>query len=381
MQNALKTKNASAFEINAAGEVLDNNILTIGFARRFATYKRATLILHDIERLKKIILNEEMPVQIIFSGKAHPQDQKGKELIQQVYKLAKSEELRRRIVFLEDYDMFIAERLVHGVDIWLNTPQRPREASGTSGMKAALNGAINFSVLDGWWAEAYNGKNGWAIGKGELYDNPEYQDHIEAQYLYNTLENEIIPLYYRNETGNIPEEWVNKMRESIKTVLSYFSSHRMVKEYRDFTYIPAFNNYKELSSDNFQQGKINTKKHTDLRKSWGKIQISRPVPDRNLNELRVEEKFTVTTDVFLDDIEPDMVDIEAYYGPVSSLNNIEEPNKMKMTLVQDKGRGYYQYSTEINCRTAGRYGYTVRAVPRDEDWKNTMPGLITWADV
>ena len=381
LKDSLKAKNAPGYEITKAESVLDNNILTIGFARRFATYKRATLILHDIERLKRLILDEERPIQLIFSGKAHPADEGGKKLIQQVYNLSKDEKLGKRIVFLEDYDMFIAERMVQGVDIWLNSPRRPREASGTSGMKAALNGAINFSVLDGWWAEAFNGKNGWAIGRGEVYDDHKYQDHIEAQYLYDTLENEIIPLYYQKKQGNVPEEWVNKMKESIKTILHYFSSHRMVKEYMDYTYMPALKNHESFSADHFSKGRESTRHHMDLKNNWNKVKIYSPKADRDIDSLRVGDSFQVTASVFLDSIDPEYVNLEVYYGPVGPMDTIEQPQTAKMNRELDKEKGHYVYSSEIHCDTAGRYGFTVRAVPRDEVWKNTMPGLITWAEV
>lgn len=381
LQDSLRANHAPGYEISKAENVLDNNVLTIGFARRFATYKRATLVLHDIERLKKLVLNEEQPIQLVFAGKAHPADEGGKKLIQEIYNLSMDENLGQRIVFLEDYDMFIAERMVQGVDIWLNNPRRPREASGTSGMKAALNGAINFSVLDGWWAEAYNGKNGWAIGKGEVYEDVNYQDHIEAQYLYNTLENDIIPLYYQNQKGNIPEAWVNMMKESIKTTLSYFSSHRMVKEYMNYTYLPAFKNYEAFSSDHFKKGREYTQTYMQLKSNWDKVMIYPPEADRSMESLRVGDRFKVTARVFLDNISPDHVDVEVYYGPVGPMNTIETSHSVRMEMAEKEEKGYYTYSSEIVCEATGRYGFTVRVVPHDPVWKNTMPGLITWAEI
>ncbi|MGM0532362.1 MAG: alpha-glucan family phosphorylase, partial [Bacteroidota bacterium] len=381
LQNSLEMKKAPAHEVERAEDVLDHKVLTIGFARRFAGYKRANLILKDMERLRKLLLDKERPIQIIFAGKAHPQDEKGKQLIQQVYGLTKDPDLRRRIVFLEDYDMFLAERMVQGVDVWLNNPRRPREASGTSGMKAALNGAINFSVLDGWWAEAYNGKNGWTIGNGEIYEDKDYQDHIEAQHLYNTLESEIIPLYYKNKNGNVPEEWTNRMKESIKTILSQFSSHRMVKEYLDYTYTPALKNYNDMISNNQDQFKKNAELHDELLKVWDKIQISEIETDRDLSALRVGEEFKVTATAFLDDISSDVVDVEVFYGPVGPRNTVEESHTVKMKLEETLNEGYFKYSSIIKCSYAGRYGLTVRAVPRDKSWKDTMPGMITWADI
>ncbi|NMB69438.1 MAG: glycosyltransferase family 1 protein [Chloroflexi bacterium] len=227
-------------QVVAGGLFLEPYSLTIGFARRFATYKRANLIFRDYDRLMRIITNYERPVQIVFAGKAHPADEPGKMLIQQVYRAVKDSKSGGRLVFLEDYDMNVARYLVQGVDVWLNTPRRPNEASGTSGMKAALNGVLNFSVLDGWWREGYNGKNGWSIGEDQEATDPHQQDDADAENLYNTLENEIIPLYYENRTAdNLPSDWVGYIKESIKTLAPMFSTRRMVKEYMMEMYQPA----------------------------------------------------------------------------------------------------------------------------------------------
>jgi starch phosphorylase len=226
-------------QIIASGVMLDPYILTIGFARRFATYKRANLVLRDLNRLLSIINRPDMPVQIIFAGKSHPADEPGKLLIQDVYRTVKKAENGGRLVFLEDYDMNLARYLVQGVDVWLNTPRRPNEASGTSGQKAAMNGVLNFSVLDGWWREGYNGQNGWAIGDDREYESLEAQDAAHALSLYDTLENEIIPLYYRERSAdNLPGDWIAHMKESIRTLSPRFSIRRMVKEYTDSMYFP-----------------------------------------------------------------------------------------------------------------------------------------------
>jgi starch phosphorylase len=226
-------------QVVASGVLINPYALTIGFARRFATYKRASLIFSDVERLLAIINRSNRPVQVIFAGKAHPADEAGQRLIQDVYREVKRAEAGGRLVFLEDYDMNLARYLVQGVDIWLNTPRRPLEASGTSGMKAALNGVLNFSVLDGWWREAYNGLNGWAIGKDEDADAPDQQDRSDAESLYDTLEHEIVPLYYERDPKEISHGWLARVKESIKTILPRFSTRRMLKEYVDRLYVPA----------------------------------------------------------------------------------------------------------------------------------------------
>ena len=226
-------------QVVSSGVLLNPYALTIGFARRFATYKRASLVLSDVERLLNIINRPNMPVQIIFAGKAHPADEPGKQLIQQVYRQVKRAETGGRLVFLEDYDMNLARYLVQGVDVWMNTPRRPMEASGTSGMKAALNGALNFSVLDGWWRESYNGRNGWAIGEDKEMESQSVQDARDAENLYTTLENEIIPMYYDRDQNDISHEWVARIRESWKINIPQFSTRRMVKEYVERLYVKA----------------------------------------------------------------------------------------------------------------------------------------------
>ena len=225
-------------QVVAAGVLINPYALTIGFARRFATYKRAGLILDDVERLLGLINQPNMPVQIIFAGKAHPADEPGKQIIQQIYRTVKKAETGGRLVFLEDYDMNLARYLVQGVDVWLNTPRRPMEASGTSGMKAAINGALNFSVLDGWWREAYNGQNGWAIGEDAELD-AQIQDEADAESLYATLENEIIPLYHERGADSLPHEWIAHAKNAVQTITPQFGTRRMVKEYVERLYLPA----------------------------------------------------------------------------------------------------------------------------------------------
>jgi starch phosphorylase len=240
------TDNVHPVQTVASGVLLDPLALTIGFARRFATYKRANLIFRDYDRLMKIVTNQEHPVQIVFAGKAHPADEPGKRLIQEVYRHVKSSRNGGRLVFLDDYDMDMARHMVQGVDIWLNTPRRPREASGTSGMKAGMNGTLNFSVLDGWWAEGYNGKNGWAIGDDTHYDNQDLQDEADALSFYETLENEIVPLYYTKRSADgLPGPWIERIKETIRTVSPEFSMTRMVKEYTTELYQPCWTSAKE----------------------------------------------------------------------------------------------------------------------------------------
>jgi starch phosphorylase len=226
-------------QVVSSGVLMNPYALTIGFARRFATYKRADLIFSDLAKLLEIVNRANRPVQFIFAGKAHPADEAGKLLLQDVYRDVKRAEAGGRLIFVEDYDINLARYLVQGVDVWLNTPRRPMEASGTSGMKAALNGALNFSVLDGWWREAFNGRNGWSIGQDTDVDSPDQQDAQDAASMYRTLEHEVIPLFYERDPKEISHYWIARVRESMKTILPRFSTRRMVKEYVERLYVPA----------------------------------------------------------------------------------------------------------------------------------------------
>jgi len=232
--------NARAIQIVAGGVMLDPYVLTIGFARRFATYKRAALLLRDVKRLVRLINDPARPVQFVFAGKAHPADEPGKRVIQEIYRFVKESSLSGRMVFLENYDIDVARHLVQGVDVWMNTPRRPLEASGTSGEKAGLNGVLNFSVLDGWWREGYNGENGWAIGSEADYTDPEAQDAADGEALFDILEQEIVPLYYDVDTRTgLSAGWLRMVKESIRTLAPMFSTARMLKEYTTDMYVPA----------------------------------------------------------------------------------------------------------------------------------------------
>ncbi|MFB0547037.1 MAG: alpha-glucan family phosphorylase, partial [Anaerolineae bacterium] len=245
----LEKRGAPLAEIAQAVEALDPKALTIGFARRFAAYKRATLIFHDVERLARIANHPERPVQFIFAGKAHPRDTAGKELIRHIVHMARREEFRQRIVFLEDYDMSLARYLLQGTDVWLNNPRRPREASGTSGMKAAANGAINLSILDGWWDEAYTPDVGWAIGRGEVYDDQGFQDAVESRALYDLLEKEVAPLFYDQGAGGLPRKWIARMKASMTAICPNFNTNRMVLQYMEEAYGPATERFHRLAQD------------------------------------------------------------------------------------------------------------------------------------
>jgi starch phosphorylase len=235
-------------QIIAAGALMDPNVLTIGFARRFATYKRAGLLFRDIDRLLKLVNRPDMPVQFVFAGKAHPADDPGKKVIQDLYRIIKRAEFAGRLMFIEDYDQNTARHMIQGVDVWLNTPRRPHEASGTSGQKAAVNGVLNCSILDGWWPEGFNGENGWAIGDENHHASEEEQDAADSESLFQLLESEIVPLFYKRDERELPREWVRKMKESIATLAPVFSTRRMVKDYTNQMYVPAMRKEEERAA-------------------------------------------------------------------------------------------------------------------------------------
>ncbi|MGQ9663605.1 MAG: alpha-glucan family phosphorylase, partial [Kiritimatiellia bacterium] len=273
-EKQLSARNVSRKEIAFARTALDQNVLTIGFARRFASYKRAALLLRDPARLEALLTDSARPIQIIFAGKAHPNDNQAKELIRQIVQFTQRPNVRSKVIFVENYDIYMARVLVQGADVWLNTPRRPLEACGTSGMKAALNGVLNVSTLDGWWCEGYAKECGWAIGHGDEYDDAEYQDSVEAQALYNLLEEEIIPLFYDRPYGDLPEQWIRMMKASIRMVLSSFTAHRMLAEYNSFFYTRAFAEYESLSAEKARRARELVEQRRRLAALWNQVRMS-----------------------------------------------------------------------------------------------------------
>jgi starch phosphorylase len=371
-------RNAPRAMMKDAESVLDQDILTIVFARRFATYKRAYLLLRDPERLEAMITSEDRPVQFIFAGKAHPRDNEGKDLIKRIVEFARRTNVRPRIAFLEDYDINIARHLVQGADVWLNTPRRPFEACGTSGMKAAANGVLNVSILDGWWCEGYTEDTGWRIGNGEEYSDPAYQDSVESQALYNVLENEVIPCFYDRKNGDIPVRWLKMMKASMGMAMQHFCTHVMISKYQSLFYAPAAKSLEFLTSDNAKEAVVFSKQYQRLGTLWGNINIEAPVQETE-GPFRVGDNFAVTAVVNLGELRPDEVNIELYYGPLKTVDVISESHYKEMTVKEDRGNGSYLYTCNITCAASGRYGFTVRAVPRGDDRIKFAPGRITWA--
>lgn len=371
----------SAESLKEIDTLLDPDALTIGFARRFATYKRANLIFRNIERARRIFNNPGMPIQIIFAGKAHPADRPAHEVIKNIYDIARQEGFTGKVVLVENYNMTLARNLVQGVDIWMNNPRRPLEASGTSGMKVCINGIVNFSILDGWWCEGYNGKNGWAIGDDTFYENEYYQDNADSESIYNTLEKQIIPLFYDRDAGGIPVKWVNIMKESIKSVSYQFSTHRMVQEYNNKMYIPSMERFDRMTSDNYRLARELSDWKSHMEGNWQQVQI---IADRTMNQLKEQkalsgETITLTTNVNLGNIDPSSVKVEVYYGNIDKNNMIEDSKTEEMRMIEKIDAATYRYSASINLTDGGEYGYTFRVVPYHPDLINRFDtGLVRW---
>jgi starch phosphorylase len=380
LQSQLQRRGASQAEIETAEEVLDAEALTIGFARRFAPYKRATLLLRDPERLARLLNDPGRPVQVIFAGKAHPRDDQGKGLLRQIVALARQEKFRRRLVFLEEHDMTVARYLVQGCDVWLNNPRRPREASGTSGMKAAANGVLNVSILDGWWDEAYQPGVGWAIGRGETYDDPDYQDQVEAEALYDLLEREVVPTFYDRGPTGLPRRWIALMKTSIGTLCHFFNTHRMVREYTERFYAPAAEHYRQLMADEMTRVKALAAWKARMQGAWPQVCVENVAADR-FTELEVGMSIRVQARIRLGVLTPDDVTVELYLGRVDASGEIVEAAATPMQPIGPDGEGRHLFeASAVSCDKSGLHGYTVRVLPHHPDMSTPfLPGLIVWA--
>jgi glycogen phosphorylase len=380
LRDQLKQRGASQTSIDMALDVLDPDALTIAFARRFATYKRATLLLRDQDRLARILNNPDRPVQIIFAGKAHPRDDAGKGLIKHIIDTARQERFRRRLVFLEDYDSTVARYLVQGADVWLNTPVRLQEASGTSGMKASANGVLNLSILDGWWDEAYTPEVGWAIGRREFYGDYNYQDQIEAESLYGLLEQEVVPLFYDRHIDGLPRRWIGKMKTSIRHLCRFFTTHRMVGEYTERFYLPGAEHHERIVSDGLKHARALAAWKAHVAAKWPHVRIISASADQ-VTEIPVGMEFAVHAEVDLGELSPDDVAVELYWGVVDANGEIQQGDRVVMSLDNYAKRGASLYCVQaVKCAGSGLYGYTVRVLPRHPDLVTPfLPGLITWA--
>ena len=376
----LQRRGVSQTAIEAADEVLNPDALTIGFARRFATYKRATLLFRDLGRLRRLVTDSERPVQFIFAGKAHPHDNEGKELIRTIINVAREQDFRNAIVFLENYDMNVARYMVQGVDIWLNNPRRPEEASGTSGMKVIYNGGLNCSVLDGWWAEAYRHDIGWCIGHGEEYSEDEWahQDYIESQALYNLLEQDILPLFYRQGRDGLPRDWIRRVKRCMRRLAPQFNTHRMVQQYTDDFYMPRFRVSQSMRQGDF----AGTDAFLDWQRRLGDVWHEIAVLDVDIasGEVEIGSRAGVVASVRLGGLSPADVKVQLYYGMLDTMGNIREGQAVDMRLASENGGGVYDFVTEHVYETTGNVGFSVRVLPHHEFLHSSfVPRKILWA--
>lgn len=378
-QRLVQQRRRNQEPVASVGEVktfLSPEVLTIGFARRFATYKRATLLLRDKERLNRLVNNPEMPVQFIFAGKAHPADKAGQEMIKAVYDVSRLPEFQGKIIFLEGYDIHMARHLLQGVDVWLNTPRRPMEASGTSGQKAAANGVLNISVADGWWPEAFNGENGFTVGEKHDYNNEELQDRDDCYSLFATLEGQVAPLYYKKE-NSIPREWVKMMKTSLATISPVFNTHRMVQEYTERYYSQLINRGHYFSRDNFQVAQRIRDYKRFMVDNWCQVKI-KGVETSARRAMDVGEMLTVKAWVHLGAMGAKDVEVEVVYGDVTeqglkniSISPMQHQENQGDTLV---------YLAQV-ILPQGTFGFTVRVRPQHPDFLHRFElPLVRWAD-
>jgi starch phosphorylase len=351
----LAAAGAPSEDVEAAKHLFDPNTLTLGFARRFATYKRPNLLLHDPQRLLRLLTNKQRPVQLIIAGKAHPADQAGQALIREWMHFIRRPETRPHAVFLSDYDMLLTEHLVQGVDVWINTPRRPWEACGTSGMKVLVNGGINLSELDGWWAEAYTPEVGWALGDGQEHGEDPAWDAAEAEALYDLLEREVIPEFYTRGENGIPAAWVARMRESMARLTPVFAASRAVREYLEQHYLPAAAAYRERAANKGAAGRLVVDWRHEVEEKWGSLRFG---------DLRVETNaghHVFEVELFLNDLDPNAVRVELYADGIGG----SEPVRVEMKCERpqlDASRRRVYHATVPATRPAR--DYTARVVPQ-----------------
>ncbi len=379
LKRQLEKKGAMQSEVREVSEVLDPHILTIGFARRFATYKRATLLLQDPERLTAILTNKDFPIQIIIAGKAHPEDTPAKELIKQLVRFSRNEDVKRRLVFIEDYDMNVARYMVAGVDVWLNTPKRPYEACGTSGMKVAFNGGINVSSLDGWWDECYEPDSGWSIGSGETYLDTEYQNIVESNALYNLLEKEIVPTFYDRDKSGRPSTWIGRMKRSMLKLCPFLSVDRMLRDYALGMYLPCDDRYRLFLADGGERARVLAQWKSQLLQRWSEVRIE-SVETVEQETVRVGDDLTVKARVKLGALSPEDVSVQIYHGQLDVYGNIAAGEANLMTVSREKNGDSHLFTGAIRYMSSGRHGFSVRVLPHHEDLDSPFEtGLIHWA--
>jgi len=380
IKEQLTRRGASPSEIQSADEILDPEALTIGFARRFATYKRGSLLFHDLEKFKKLITDKDRPVQIVFAGKAHPRDNMGKEVIRQIIHFMREAPFKGRVVFLENYNINVARQLVQGVDVWLNTPRRGMEASGTSGMKVLANGGINLSILDGWWCEGYQPNTGWAIGNGESYDDEHYQDEVESHLIYDLLEKIVIPMFYDRGSDKLPRRWIKMMKGSMSNITYEFSTSRQVSDYSLKYYIPSSIRWYDFTDNNCKKAIALSDWRSLLSDMWHNVHVGK-VDVMTKGEFYVGRELEVRTHIALGDIDPNDIGVEIYHGIIDGEGNITSGQITPMVIKSGPTKGYYIFTGYIPCLQSGHCGFTICVLPKNNDLVDKYDsGLIVWDD-
>ncbi len=361
-------------------ENINENVLTIGFARRFATYKRGDLLLRNLERLSNILNNKNMPVQILFAGKAHPNDKAGQDLIQNIIQISKRKEFLGKIIFIEDYDIRLAKKLVQGVDIWLNTPTRPQEASGTSGMKAVMNGAIHFSVLDGWWVEGYNPNAGWALPEERVYKNQEFQNELDTQSIYHILENEIVPLFYKRDKDGIPNDWIKMIKNSISDIVPNFTTKRMIEDYKDRFYNKLYDRSLMLKENNYSTAISIARWKQEIGKTWNQLEIVKTsFPDYEANPMQLKEDFTGEIEIELKQLKPEDVGVEVIITSIKKDGSFDICEKYSAKISSFE-HGIAKYIVEGKPQKPGFYNYAIRIFAKNDLLPyNHDSGFVLWA--
>jgi starch phosphorylase len=359
--------------------IFNPEALTIGFARRFAEYKRGTLLLRQPERLRALLSSDDRPIQVVFAGKAHPRDEIGKDLIRQIVHFSADSKLRTRMVFVEDYDMEIGRALYQGVDLWLNNPRRPYEACGTSGQKAVLNGGLHFSTLDGWWDEMYDGENGFAIGSADDHVDTAQQDAADAQSVFDVLERTIIPMYYDRAEGPLPRRWLARVRRSLETLGPRVLATRMVVEYTQDLYEPIAERAARLTAEGHRRARELAKWRTSVGGHWNQVRVLGVAGDQGAAQ--IGDRRDVRVVIGLGDLAPQDVCVELLHGGVRADGALRRPVIQPLELVGAQSDGRYMYGGTFDCAVSGEYGFTVRVVPANEDllsWSDL--GVVSWAD-
>lgn len=360
VKKKLKSNGECVDALKEYDDLFDENVLTIGFARRFATYKRADMIFKDIQRLLRIVNNPKMPVQFVFAGKAHPADGPGQDLIKKITDFSNAEGLKGKVIILENYNMEVSRMLTSGVDVWLNNPRRPLEASGTSGQKVCTNGVLNLSVLDGWWCEGYNGKNGWAIGDAVEHDNESKQDEIDSTSLYSLIENSIVKLYYNRASNDLPTNWIKMMKESIKTNIPTFSTARMVQDYALKMYLPASRSTYLLTSNNFEELKRYTSWLNEIISYWHKVRL---YSDYFVDfDIESTKEITINSYLVIENQPIDNYKVELLYGKMDKNGEILSPTACEMCLSETLPNNVHKFEYKFVPKVVGEVGYTFRVL-------------------